>query len=213
MDMIGNLDLKSKRRRRVAHVAWATIAISVSLFMIFTKQRGDPPMMVFGPLVLKIWVVGHFVIWAVQWLVARGQRIVSETSGVRKPWPIGLRLALIGTGVPAVIGIFQVLMTFLQRKWYPYPDASLWAVMLAVWLVHGGCFAGMLLRQQWSRLVSAMLAFGWALLLASQIAEHLPSRVSSDTKELLIAVLLMVLLLLLGFYLVASRKAKSFFTH
>ncbi|MGD9113268.1 MAG: hypothetical protein PVI77_12990, partial [Desulfobacterales bacterium] len=70
----------------MAHAAWAAIAISVSLFMIFTKQRGDPPMMIFVPLVLKIWVVGHFVIWAVQWLAARGQRIVSESGGERKPW-------------------------------------------------------------------------------------------------------------------------------
>jgi hypothetical protein len=139
--------------------------------------------------------------------------MASKTDGVLKPWPIDLRIALIGTGVPAVIGIFQVLMTGLQRKWYPYPDARLWAVMLAVWLVHGASFVGMLLRQQWSRLVSAVLAFGWVLLLASQIAEHLPPRVSSDTKELLIAVVLLVLLLFIGLHLFTSRKVMSFFTH
>ena len=211
--MIGNPDTSSQRRRRVAHVAWAAIAITVSLFMIFTKQRGDPPMMVFVPLVWIIWVVGHFVIWSIQWLAARGQPLVRETGVVRKPWPISLKIAVIGTGVPAVIGIFQVLMTVLQRKWYPYPDANLWTVMLAVWLVHGVGFAGLLLRQQWSRLLSAMLAVGWALLLASQIAEHLHPRVSSETKELLIACLLMVLLLLIGLHLVASRKVKAFFTH
>jgi hypothetical protein len=170
-------------------------------------------MMVFVPLVWIIWVVGHFVIWIIQRLAARGQRMVSETGSVRKPWPISLKIAVIGTGVPAVIGIFQVLMTVLQRKWYPYPDANLWTVMLAVWLVHGVGFAGLLLRQQWSRLLSAMLAVGWALLLASQIAEHLHPRLSSETKELLIACLLMVLLLLIGLHLVASRKVKAFFTH
>ena len=196
----------------MAHTVWAAIAITVSLFMIFTKQRGHPPIMVFAPLAWIIWGVGHIAIWAVQWLAVRGQRIVSETGGERKPWPIGLWPALIGTGVPAAIGIFQVLMTSLQRKWYPYPDASLWAVMLAVWLVHGACFAGMLLRKQWSRLVIAMLALGWALLLAKQIAEHLPPRVSSDTTELLTAGVLMVLLLLLGLHLVTSRKVRSFFT-
>ena len=195
----------------MAHAAWAAIAITVSLFMIFTKQRGDPPVMVLVPLVLKIWAVGHFVIWAVQWLAARGRRIVSQSGGERKPWPIGLRLALIGTGVPALIGIFQLLMSGLQRKWYPFLDAGLWGVMLAVWLVHGVCFVGMLLRHQWSRVVSAMLSFGWALLLASQISEHLSPRVSSDTAELLIAVVLMVILFLFGLYLAWSRKVKSFF--
>jgi hypothetical protein len=154
---IGNLDHKSQRRRRVAHTAWAAIAIIVSFFMIFTKQRGDPPMIVFVPLVLIIWVVGHLVIWAVKWLAARGRRIVSESGGEPKPWPIGLRLALIGTGIPTLILIFQVLMTGLHRKWYQYPDACLWGVMLAIWLVHGVCFVGLLLHQQWSPLVSAML--------------------------------------------------------
>ena len=168
-------------------------------------------MMAFVPLVLIIWVAGHFVIWAVQLLAARGRRIVSESGGERKPWPIGLRLALIGTGVPALIGIFQVLMTGLQRKWYPYPDAGLWGVMLAIWLIHGVCFAGLLLRHQWSRLMSAMLAFGWALLLASQIAEHLSPRGSSDPTELWTAVVLAVLLLLFGLYLASSRKVKSFY--
>ena len=170
-------------------------------------------MMVFVPLVWIIWVVGHIVIWAVQWLAARGRRMLSKTGGQRKPWPIGLRLVLVGTGVPAAIGIFQVLMSGLLRKWYPYPDTNLWAVMLTVWLVHGVCFAGMLLRQQWSLLLSAMLVFGWALLLVRQIMEHLPPGVSSDTKELLIAVLLVVLLLLFGLHLVTSRKVKSFFAH
>lgn len=210
--MIMSLDTQSRKRQGVAHGAWAAIAIIVSLFMIFSEQSGDPPLMVFLPLVLIIWAVGHFVIWAVQWLAARGRHMVSMSGVVLKPWPIGLRLALIGTGIPAGIGVFQVLMTGLQRTWYPYPDASLWAVMFSVWLAHGVCFAGMLLRQQWSRLASAILACGWALLLAKQIVEHLPPRVSSDTRELMIAVLLMVLLLLFGLHLVASRKVKSFFT-
>jgi len=103
------IDTPKDRRRYAAHAAWAAIAITVSLFMIFTKQRGDPTMMVFVPLVLIIWVVGHFVIWAVHWLAARGQRIVSESGGERKPWPIGLRLAVIGTGVLTSAGVFQIL--------------------------------------------------------------------------------------------------------
>ena len=211
MDMIDNFDSKSQIRRRVAHAAWAVIAIIVSLFIIFAKQSGDPPMIIFVPLVLIIWVVGHFVIWAVHWLAARGRRIVRESGGEHKQWPIALKLALIGTGVPALIGIFQVLISALQHKWYPFHNAGLWGLMLAVWLVHEMCFACILLRHQWSRFVSAILAFGWALLLASQIAEHLSPGISPDITELLTAVVLMVLLLLFGLHLASSRKVKSFF--
>ena len=206
--------IESPRDRRwyAAHAVWAAIAITVPLFLIFTKQRGDPPiMLVLVPLVLIIWVVGHFVIWVVHWLATSGQRIVSKSGGERKPWPIGLRLAVIGTGVLALAGVFQILMTGYLGRLYPYHYASLWTIMLVIKLVHAACFVGLLLRQQWSRLVSAMLAFGWALLLASQIMEHLPPRVSSDTTDLLTAVVLMVFLFLFGLYLAASRKVKSFF--
>jgi hypothetical protein len=95
----------------------------------------------------------------------------------------------------------------------PYHHAGLWTVMLVVWLVHAACFAGLLLRQRWSRLLSATLAFGWAMLLGVQIAEQLAATPSSDTTGVLIASGLMVLLLLFGSYLASSRKARSFLAH
>jgi len=103
-------------------------------------------------------------------------------------------------------------MTILGGNLYPYPGAGVWTEMLAVSLAHGACFAGLLLRRRWSRLPSAMLAFGWALLLVSQIVEHLPLRALSEATELLIACGILLLLLLLGLYLVASREVKSFLT-
>lgn len=210
--MTGDLSIRSGRRRRIAHAAWAALAVTLSLLMAFTKQTGHPPAIVFVPLVLIIWAVGHVVIWAIQWLEAKGQRAAGTTGRGQRPWPIGLRAALVGTGVPALIGLFQVLMTVLGGKLYPYPDAGVWTEMLAVSLAHGACFAGLLLRRRWSRLTSAMLAFGWALLLVSQIVEHLPLRSPSEATELLIACGILLLLLLLGLYLVASREVKSFLT-
>ena len=211
MVMIDNINPGSYKRQRVVHAAWAVIVIIVLLFITFTRQSSDLPMFFLVPPVLIIWVAGHLVIWAVHWLAARGQRMAGENSGECTPLPIGLKLALICTGVPALIGIFQVLMTVLQRKWYPFLYAELWGIMLAVWLVHGICFAGILLRHRRSRLLNAILSFGWPLLLAFQIAEHLFPKVSNDTKGLLTAIVLMVLLLLFGLHLVSSRKVKSFF--
>lgn len=68
----------------------------------------------------------------------------------------------------------------------------------------------LLLRQRWSRLLSATLAFGWAALLGVKIGENLAPSKSSDTTSTLLAFGLMVLLLLFGSYLVSSRKARSF---
>jgi len=123
-----------------------------------------------------------------------------------------LRLAVVSTGAAALVGVAQVIGTVLERRWYPYHYAGKWAAMMVV-LIHAACFAGLLLRRCWSRMLSATLAFGWAALLAAQIAEHLAPNTSSDTAGLLIASGLMALLLLFGFYLASSRRARSFLVH
>jgi putative effector of murein hydrolase LrgA (UPF0299 family) len=58
-----------------------------------------------------------------------------------------------------------------------------------------------------------MLAFGWALLLASQIVEHLPRKAPSEITGLLILFGLLLLVVFLGLHLVASRKIKAFLAH
>jgi hypothetical protein len=205
-------DHKLPGKHRAAHAIWAAIAIIASIIMIFSKQRGHPPIIAFVPLVWIFWVVGHFVIWFVHWLVARGKRITNESGGERKPLPIALWIALLGTGIPALIGIFQLLMTALGSRWYPFGYFELWGVMLAVWILHGVCFVGILLRRRWTRLLSSILAFGWSLLLASQIFEQLSPEISPYTDDLFLAIVLMVLLFLFGLYLIVSRTVKSFFS-
>jgi hypothetical protein len=198
------------RRRALAHVAWAALALIVCLFLVLTKQTGHPPPIVLVPFVLVAWVVGHGLIWGVQYLAAKGRRTTAGVAAEGPPWPVGLRLALIGTGAGALVGVLQLVGTLLRGRWYPYHDAALWAVMLAVWLAHAACFAGLLLRRRWSRLSSAALAIGWALLLGTQIAEQLTTARYTDTAGVLVAAGLAALLLLLATYLVSSRKAKSF---
>jgi hypothetical protein len=205
--------LASWLRRGLAHAAWAVIAIIVCFFLILTKQTGHPPRIFFVPVVLVAWVVGHGLIWGVQHLAAKGRRMTARPDSDGESWPVGLRLALVSTGAAALIGIVQVVGTVLQGRWYPYRHVDLWAVMLAVWLAHAACFAGLLLRKRWSRLLSATLATGWALLLGMQIAEQLATVTSTDSGGLLMACGLMVLLLLFAAYLAWSRKAKSFLDH
>ena len=200
---------KVRRSRRVAHALWAGIAVSVSLLLVF-GGRGHPPPIIFLPLVIVVWVVGHFTVWGVEWLAAKGQRLASENEGRNKSWPVGLRLALIGTGVAASIGLLQIIVTGYQGKMYPFHDVTLWMIMMAIWLVHGACFVGLLLRRPWSRLVSVMLALAWSLLSASQIAEHLARGYSVDIAELLIVSVSMVFSFLFGLHLATSSRIKSF---
>jgi len=166
--------------------------------------------MIFLPLVIVVWVVGHFTVWGVEWLAAKGQRLASEHEGQGKSWPVGLRLALIGTGVGASMGLLQIIVTGYEGKVYPFHDFTLWRIMMAIWLVHGACFVGLLLRRPWSRLMSVMLALAWALLAAAQIAEHLVRGYRVDIAELLLVSVSMMFLFLFGLHLATSSRIKSF---
>ncbi|MDY7037727.1 MAG: hypothetical protein SV375_16385 [Thermodesulfobacteriota bacterium] len=204
------IDRLKDRRGYAAHTAWAVLAAVVTLLMIFTPTTELPIYLVLLPLVILIWVVGHLAIWGVTWLVVKGQSVAIETGSQVSSRPIGLTLAVIGTGILTFVGVFQILMTVYQGKLYPYHYANLWTTMLIIKLFHAACFIGLLLRQQWSRLATALLAIGWAILMASQIAEHLPLKASSSISDLMIAFGIMVSLIFLGMHLIVSDKAKSF---
>jgi hypothetical protein len=207
---IAMIDTSKDRRMYAAHAAWAVIAVIVSLLMVFTINKGHPPLIVFLPLFILVWVIGHLAVWGVGWLVVKGRRVASGTGNKGRSWPVGLKLAVIGTGVLTSVGVFQILVTVYLGRLYPYHYANLWAIMLVVKLVHAACFVGLLLRQQWSRYVSGLLAIGWAILFASQIAEHLPPRAPPNIAELMIAFGIMVFLFILGLHLVVSREVRSF---
>jgi len=199
--------------RRVAHAAWAAVCFIGCLLLVVNGRQGHPPAIILLPVVLLAWAVGHGFIWGVQRLADKGRRTVAQPATDSQRWPLALRLAAVGTGSAALVGAAQVVGTLLEGSWYPFNHASYWWAMLLVWVVHAICFAGLLLRRRWSRLLSATLAFGWAALLGLQVAEHLAPGASSDTAGVLIAIALMAVLVLLGRYLASSGKVKSFLRH
>ena len=199
--------------RRVAHAAWAAVCIIGCLLLVLTGRTGHPPAIILLPVVLLAWAVGHGFVWGVQRLADKGRRTVARTATDGQRWPLALRLTAIVTGSAALVGVAQIVGTLLKGDWYPFGHASAWWAMLVVWAVHAACFAGLLLRRRWSRLLSATLAFGWAALLGLQVAEHLAPGASSDTAGVLIAIALMAVLVLLGRYLASSGKVKSFLRH
>ena len=176
-------------------------------------RQGHPPAIILLPVVLLAWAVGHGFIWGAQRLADKGRRMAAPTVTNGQRWPLALRLAAIGTGTAALVGAAQLAGTLFKGSWYPFNDAGFWWAMLLVWVVHAICFAGLLLRRRWSRLLSATLAFGWAALLGLQVAEHLAPGASSDTTGVLIAIALMVVLVLFGYYIASSSRTRSFLSH
>lgn len=194
---------------RIAHAIWAALAILVALFLVLAGG-GHPAPIIFLPLVVVIWVVGHIVVWGVGWLAGKGRRLRTAAGGVTQSWPAGLKLAVIGTAVGTSVGIIQIVVTAFLGKLYPYHDATLWTTMLIIWLVHGTCFVGLLLRRRWSRFLASAIALAWALLSVWQIVEHLVRGYRLEIGPLLILVLATVFLALFGLHLAVSRKVKSF---
>lgn len=181
----------------------------MALFLVLAGE-GHPAPIIFLPLVAVIWVVGHIVVWGVGWLADKGRLPGTAAGGATQTWPIGLKLALIGTGVGGSVGIIQIVVTLFIGRLYPYRGATLWTTMLIIWLLHGTSFVGLLLRRRWSRFFSSAIAFAWALLSVWQIVEHLVRGYRLEIGSLLILVLATAFLALFGFHLATSSRVKSF---
>ena len=163
-------ELPSRRWRavrrvvRLLHVLWAAVGLTVSGWLL-SSWEGHPPGVIFLPLAIAAWGLGHLFLWASGRLaVAGGRRL--EARGLATGWPPTLVLAIAGTGVVAAGGLALVGRLVLDH------DLALdvWtAVLLGVWLPHAVCFPALLLRQGWSRWLAGALAAGWAVLLVSQI--------------------------------------------
>lgn len=192
---------------RGAHAAWALVCIGLALALVIGGRGGHPPAIVLLPIVLAAWAVGHGLIWATLRLAQAGRRERADASGDPR-WPLPLRLTAVGTAVAALVGVVQLLGTVATGEWYPFRHPGEWAAMLVVWLAHGTCFAGLLLRRRWSRHGCAALCAGWAALLGLQAVDGFRSN-AADVAGLLVAGALVVLLLLLGTYLVLSSKVRA----
>jgi hypothetical protein len=194
----------------IAHGVWGSINFLICLLLVLAGG-GHPPPMIFVPLVAAVWAVGHGVIWVVGWIAARGRRSAPEDAGGVISWPLGLKLALVLTGFASAIGVIQVVVTLLLSELYPFRLPGLWAITLAIWIAHGACFVGLLLRKSWSRLLCAALPLAWAALLAAQIVDHVVRGSPIDPTELAIVVVLILVLTLFGYYLARSSRVRAQF--
>lgn len=206
--------MNGERRRRkgalIAHGVWGGINFAICLLLVLIPG-GHPPLMIFVPLVAAVWVVGHGVVWIAGRIAARGRRSMPEGGGGVGSWPPLLIVALALTGLAGAIGIIQVVVTLLISELYPFRLAGLWAMTLAIWIVHGACFVGLLLRKPWSRWLCAALPPAWAALLAAQIVDHLVRGSAIDPTELVIVVALILMLVLFGYYLGRSPRVRAQF--
>ncbi len=184
------------------------LAVSLSVLLV-VAGGGHPPPIVFLPVVLAVWGLGHTALWGIGKLAARGREAAAEAEGAKRTWPPGLLVALVGTGLVSCLGLVQVGGTLLLGELYPFAGA-LWVVAFAVFLARGAIFVGLLLRRSWSRPMTALLSIGWALWLVWLFSEALVLGQRIDPADYVILVVGVSLLSFLGYHILSSRRIRAF---
>ena len=186
-----------------AHILWAAVCVAVSILMI-TSQGGHPPLIIFLPVVLVAWPLGHLVIWGIRRLArwGRGRSNNSES------WPPMLHLTLIGTGSGTLFGIYQLAALIWGKQ--IFANNKLWIILMIIWVIHGLCFSAILLRLNGSRFLAASLYFGWAGLLGWQIQQYLVTYQKLIAVDILIGFGVVSLLVFLGIHLLTSKRINRF---
>ena len=192
---------------RWLHVAWAIIGASVCI-LLATAKGGHPPGLVFIPIAAVIWLAGHMLLWVSRKLAIRGKDLADNRSVASGKWPPTIILLVFISGIVFIVGLFAIVWQVLfEHDWLREL-----AVPLAVWIPSSLCFFGILLRQDWSRILAGSgLVVVAVILLYEMIASFLRGYQNSTT-EWVIAIAIFGLLILFGQYILRSSSIKAFYS-
>lgn len=186
---------------RVLHFCWALPCLASSVFL--AQADGHPPGIIFVPVVLVVWLMGHAMLSLTRRLSERG-RARSMQSG---SWPPGIIAVAVGAGVASFLGIMAMAWPFLGGAGL---SRSLLPFVAAAWALHAVTFVGLLLRTTWARRLGSALAAGWAILLSYQVIEHLLRGRPAEPLELVGAIIVALLLFGLAVNLMVGKGPSGF---
>lgn len=179
---------------RVCYLLWGVAALVVSVFLI-TARGGHPPAIILLPPTVAIWLIGQLTLWGSFYLIERGQ---ARSRAAPPSW----WLAVVGCIVVFTLGLIFVIRIWLDRD----QGWTAWnLILLAIWVPHAVCLPGLLLRRRWGATMAAVLAAGWATLMAVQIVDHLIRGSRVDAGELLFALAIVAAFGLLAWRLMRFR--------
>ena len=193
---------------RLLHVVWALPCV-VATAVLVSATEGHPPGIVFAPVAVAVWLLGHLFLWLAHRLLRRGlTRVVAKgPSGGRTSWPFPVVLAIAGTGV---LGFLAFVLTGALAL--NVDRLTVWSALTAgaLWL-HAPVFVGLLLRRGWARFLAAALSGFWALLMLYQIVDHLRRSGSVRIWEWPLSVTIVVCLSWLAWTLLTSSSVAAYF--
>ena len=154
---------------RVLHAAWGALGVASSAVLVFAGG-GHPPLIIFLPVVVAVWIAGHLALVGAGWVARRGAAAVVGSDAGK--WSVPLRIAVVACGLASLVGLIQLVVSALLREPYPF-RGGLWWMTTVIWVLHGACLVGLLLLRPWARWFAALLSFGWGALMAWQVVDHL----------------------------------------
>lgn len=188
------------------HRCWALLGI---LFTIPCLQLdGHPPPLVFLPVVLGAWLLGHLYLKVLRRLALRG---VVRAKGLRpesRGWPYPIR---------CLLGLFSVVTAFLLFRvmilipglgfGFGLPEPQI----LLFWTLHPVLLYAVLMRYPWSRWASVPVLFVWAGILGCEALYALVRAGYADWIVWLAAAVPSLLVFSWSRSLIRSGRVRDFF--
>ena len=191
---------------RWLHILLGIIGSAASVLLATAK--GHPPGLVFVPIVFAIWFTGHGLLWLSRKLAVKGQLAASNHSVGDSKWPILLILLVCLFGTVFIFGAFGLAWQVFSGSRSGIGQNS----MIAIWLTTSLCFFGILLRQDWSRVLAGrVFMFVAAILLYEMVASAMRGYRNSTTEWVMVIVIF-IILVLFGLYVLRSSKIKAFYS-
>jgi hypothetical protein len=192
---------------RWLHIAWAIIGASICI-LLATAKGGHPPGLVFIPVAAVIWLAGHVLLWVSRKLAIRGKDLADNRNVASGKWPLTIILLVFIFGAIFIVGLSGIVWQVLfERDWLREL-----AIPLTVWIPSSLCFFGILLRQDWSRILAGSGFIVVAVILLYEMIASFVRGYQNSTTEWVIAVAIFGLLILFGQYILRSSGIKAFYS-
>ena len=191
---------------RWLHVAWATIGAGVCLLLAFATG-GHPPGIVFVPVAAVIWLAGHLLLWASRKLAVRGKNRADKRSAVSGKWPATMILLVLICGVVFIVGFFAITwQVIFEHNWRRQIG-----IPVLIWIPSSLCFFGILLRQDWSRILAGSGLIFLAVILLYEMIMSLMRGYQNPITEWVFVIVIFGVLVFFGQYILRSSSIKKFY--